>query len=254
MTIDQWNYFCQFRERFLLRCQNWTKLYSDFLIPLQEQARKSDNVPDYNIENPIVYNTDLDKININSDINYVIVGDNPGKEEQLNVNIRYLCGLSGKIADGYFKKHPELNSDFRKNVIILNKTPIHTAKTKELSYLLKHDINLQKLFIESQEFMAEETVKLAQIFYCPLWIVGYSEIKEKGIFQRYKTKLEELYCQDLYKDSYKKLFVYQHFSMNRFSIDLADFLKNNPQYNNLPLTDQLELLGKLHKDQIFNLK
>jgi hypothetical protein len=36
--------------------------------------------------------------------------------------------------------------------------------------------------------------------------------------------------------------------MNRFSIDLKDFTKNHPE---LSLKEQLALLGKAHKDEIF---
>ena len=34
--------------------------------------------------------------------------------------------------------YKQQNIDFRKNVIIVNKTPVHTAKTKQLKYLYKN--------------------------------------------------------------------------------------------------------------------
>ena len=52
-------------------------------------------------------------------------------------------------------------------------------------------------------------------------------------------------------DAWKNVFVFQHFSMNRFTIDLGEFSKKNGK--NLPdnLKKQLNLLGTLHKEEIF---
>ena len=84
-----------------------------------------------------MYNRSIDDIKKEDDIKIILIGYNPGKDEQLERNRRYLVGQSGKIADGFFRKNPELGIDFRKNVLILNKTPLHTAKTKKLTLLIK---------------------------------------------------------------------------------------------------------------------
>lgn len=250
MTDAQWTYFSNFKLRFKKQCEIWNKLFSASLLPLQENAAKQDNVPNYPVENSIVYNTDFDNFTIESDIKLIVIGDNPGKEEQLEKNRKYLCGQSGKIAEGFFKRNPELKIDFRQNVIILNKTPVHTAKTKELKYLCTKDEKLKKLIEQSQIFMAEETLKLQKQFECPVWLVGYSEIKEKGIFQVYKQTLEHLYKTDEFKTYYDKLYVFQHFSMNRFLIDMKETGAKNPEF--LSTNEILTYLGHFHKNQIFS--
>ena len=82
-------------------------------------------------------------------------------DEQLQKNNRYLVGQAGKLADSFFKKNPTLNIDFRKNVIILNKTPVHSAKTNQLKFIIKNaSPELKKMILESQIWMAQNTAKL----------------------------------------------------------------------------------------------
>ena len=50
---------------------------------------------------------------------------------------------------------------------------------------------------------------------------------------------------------WEKVFVYQHFSMNRFTINLSDFIKENC-LEQKPLEAVLKELGKLHKNQVFD--
>ena len=255
MTEDQWAYFCSFKEDFKKQCAVWEQRAKNLgLSVLQSKAALSDGVPAYPVENPIVYNTALDAICERDSIKLIIIADNPGKEEQLHKNRTYLVGLSGKIADGFFKKHPELNIDFRKNVIILNKTPIHTAKTKELKLLASADPEIQELIDESQIWMAKKTADLHIHLGCPLWLVGYAELKGKGIFSLYREALKTAYVQECVssvskadKNCFSKVYVFQHFSMNRFTIDLfngADPLQ--------PLQTLLEDKGTLHRKEIFN--
>jgi len=66
----------------------------------------------YNIETPMVYNHSLDLIEEKDEIYLILVGDNPGKEEQKHSNQRYLVGHSGRVAEGFFKRHKELEIDF----------------------------------------------------------------------------------------------------------------------------------------------
>lgn len=263
MNYNQWQYFQDFKSRFYNQIQKWLVYSQKLDLPkLQQQAAILDKVPPYSIENPIVYNTALEDISQQSDIRLIVIADNPGKEEQLNKNQKYLVGLAGKIASGYFQKNPQLNIDFRKNTIILNKTPIHSAKTKELNKIIQlapqnHKKEIQDLITESQIWMAQETAKLHQKLlqgsenkdYPQLWLVGYSELKEKGIFTDYKNELKKQYqTSEEAKKAWANVFVYQHFSMNRFSIDLKEFSTEN---KNLDLKTQLKTLGKKHKDEIF---
>ena len=118
MNKQQWEYFCNFKKEFKDKIDEWEKRIPN-LMELQKKAALDAKTPAYSFETPIVYNRDLDKITIADDIRLIVIGENPGKDEQLSKNNRYLVGQAGKIADGYFKKNPCLNVDFRKNVIIL---------------------------------------------------------------------------------------------------------------------------------------
>lgn len=253
MTNQQWKAFCAFKQEFREICKRWKDEFSEILKPLQKISANQDKVPDYPIENPIVYNTALDEITQDDEIKLIVIGDNPGKNEQLQINQKYLVGLSGKIADNFFKKNPELKTDFRKNVIILNKTPIHTAKTKELLFLSNQNEKLKNLLTESQIWMAKKTVELHIALDCKMWLVGYAEVKEKGIFKEYRNTLFSEYQKSQEsKNAYQKFFVFQHFSMNRFLIDLKEFSKNLPESEkDISLESCLEKLGSLHKNQIF---
>lgn len=127
-------YFLQFRDEFKNLCNQWSQ-FSNELYPLQKESAK--DTPYYNLETSIVYNKAYDEVQKTDKISFIVIGDNPGKEEQLSSNQKYLVGQSGRIAEGFFRRNPELSTDFRKNVLILNKTPVHTAKTVQLKYILK---------------------------------------------------------------------------------------------------------------------
>ena len=81
---------------------------------------------------------------------------------------------------------------------------------------------------------------------CELWLVGYGELKNNGVFTEYKQQLFNNYKTN---DSlWNKVFVYQHFSMNRFSIDLSEYRNKHTTDS---LKECLENLGKKHKIEIF---
>ena len=255
MTTNQFKIFSDFRDEFCGYCMKMNKAYGDLLKPLQIAAR-ADDTPDYPLETPVVYNTALDEITEESDIRMIVIGDNPGKDEQREKNKRYLVGQSGKLAAGFFEKNTEFNTDFRKNVIILNKTPVHTAKTTHLKYLIKNGgIQIRELIKESQIFMAQKTAKLHQDL-CraagaegiapELWLVGYAELKEAGLFLSYKKELLENY--DKTSEAWNKVFVFQHFSMNRFSIDLKSY---QGKHRDLGIVGAAHELGLIHKKEIF---
>lgn len=256
MTEGQWESFLEYRENVKSLCKIWAQLQEE-LYPLQKQASQKDTPP-YPLETAVVYNQAYDLFTKNDDIKLIVIGDNPGKEEQLKKNRKYLVGQSGRLADGFFKKNPELNIDFKKNVIIINKTPVHTAKTSHLKYLLKNGSKqVQDLIIQSQIKMAECAFTLHKnlIATCQkdsklpqLWLVGYAELKGKGLFLSYKDTLKKLYSLCDVNCAWQNVFVYQHFSMNRFSIDLKEYRKN---YQELSLTEALEALGTKHKQEIF---
>lgn len=260
MTDDEWNAFCTFRENFKNQVAIWSK-NTDFLSPLQKSAADFYKTPEYPLETPVVYNKALDDVQKNDSINLIVIGDNPGKDEQLLKNNRYLVGQAGKIAEGYFKKHAELGIDFRKNAIILNKTPVHSAKTNHLKKIARDGgEKTSNLIQQSQVYMAQKTAELhcklfeacrkAETRLPELWLVGYSELGAKGIFQKYQQELTAFYARPENKEAYNSVYIFQHFSMNRFSIDLAQF-HNQEENKNLSLIEAIHKLGEKHKNEIF---
>lgn len=275
MNAQSWKIICKFRTDFKEKVDEWTDYCTQNKIKLsefQKNAAVKTKTPDYNIETPIVYNTDLDKITKDDEIRMIVIGDNPGKDEQLSKNQKYLCGQAGKLAEGFFKKNSELGIDFRKNVIILNKTPVHSAKTNQLLMMMKEGgEKVEKLIFESELWMAEKTTWLHKELNkavdgdnasgvektsgenkssekqissgVELWLVGYSELKKGGFFVPYKDKLLEEYRDD---DAWNKVFVFQHFSMNRFMIDLNEHKRGGK------LKEEIHALGNLHKKEIFD--
>lgn len=178
--------------------------------------------PSYTVETPVLYNSALDDIRADSDIRLILVADNPGRREQMAENRRYLVGPSGKIAEKFFRSNPDLATDFRKNVIILNKSPIHTPRTVELKELCRlGGPALEQAVEQSQRRMARLLLEFHEALACengtPVWITGYSEMKKGGVFAAYTEELKTIYESTALREL---VFVYRHFSMNQFTIDL----------------------------------
>ena len=113
--------------------------------------------------------------------------------------------------------------------------------------------SLRNLIEESQIWMAQKTAELHQNLLqeseCPLWLVGYAELKGKGLFIKYRDVL-----MDNYKDAkaWEKVFVYQHFSMNRFLIDLKNqLIKPTLNAESTNVDTALRELGTFHRKEIF---
>lgn len=278
MNEAQFSIFSSFRDEFQKKIREWSK-YNDELIELQEMAAKNGGTPPYPVQNPVCYNTALDSITREDDIKLILIGDNPGKNEQLDENKKYLVGLAGKLGVKFFAENPELNTDFRKNVIILNKTPVHSARTEHLRWIIKNSRpEIANLIEESQKWMAKATANLHMRLSesanskvsegtdpktkgtdpcskCSkgtdpqLWLVGYAELKGKGLFLPYRDVLLETYRTKNREEFFKNsVFTYQHFSMNRFTIDLNDYRKQAAPEN---LEQTLKNLGSLHRKEIF---
>ncbi|MEL3900087.1 hypothetical protein [Treponema phagedenis] len=271
MTETQWNAFYTFKEEFKelcirgledfgyrysppetaasatsLRKKNAALFDGAALDILQEQAALADKVPPYLVETPIVYNHNLDFVQKDDCIKIILVGDNPGKNEQRHSNQRYLVGQAGKVADGFFSRNPELGIDFRKNIIILNKTPLHTAKTAELQKLLDCDSRDKKIrnFLEkTQVWLAEQAAFLQQALDCQLWLVGYGQLRKKSLFTVYAERLIQIY--EKRPKNEQRLGVYQHFSMNCFLNNL-----NKNRDSSLSLAENLYELGLKNRKEI----
>jgi hypothetical protein len=225
-----WNKFEKARERFRVTTEELSGSLPK-LKKLQQKladTRANGKNSSYAVETPVVYNIALDDIKIDDEIKLIIVADNPGRREQAVENKRYLVGPSGKIAKKFFIDNPSLGIDFTKNVIILNKTPIHSPRTVELRELIKMETangshSIASAIEESQKNMADLLFEFHSALDCPVWIIGYSEMKKGGIFDSYTEKLKDLYAGN--KEMYKQLFFYRHFSMNQFTIDLKQQAK-----------------------------
>ena len=260
MNDSQWEAFSRFRSDYKEKCDEWNDKAKKFdFLSLQKQASKLDKVPEYPIENPVLYSTDLDKFTKESNIKLILIGDNPGKNEQLDINKKYLCGQAGKLACSFFNTNKDLKVNWDSNVLILNKTPLHSAKTKELTSMLslakgRQKEELEKMLTESQVWCAQRTVQLHKdlnsfstlpVANCFVWIVGYSELKKKGIFTNYKDEITNFYKARENTSLKNSLLVFQHFSMNRFSIDLK------VNYNKILSTaENLYQLGFRHRKEI----
>jgi hypothetical protein len=222
MTRSAWNRFIKAREHYREGLENLNRGLPG--LRLLQQKLIDNHSPSYTVETPIVYNTAIDDIQQDSDITLILVADNPGRREQASENRRYLVGPSGKIAEKFFRDNPVLKIDFRKNVIILNKTPVHTPRTVELKELRAlGGTALEKALDESQRLMARLLFEFHKSFSygkekpVPVWITGYSEMKKNGVFAAYTNELKTIYNKS---ELVKTLFLYRHFSMNQFTIDL----------------------------------
>lgn len=215
------------RDEFRGLVRRWTSEHA-YLREIQEELRAGMGYDDYRVETPIVYNEALDSIGEGDSIRIVLVADNPGKKEQLEANRRYLVGQSGKLAAGWFER--ELNVDFRREVLILNKTPVHTPKTAELRKLLamagpRRD-SLASLLEESQRAMAGLAWRLYLAFgagkgrkSAALWISGIGELRPGGLFATYRDELSRLAAPSARADR-RRFWAFNHFSMNQFALEM----------------------------------
>jgi hypothetical protein len=240
MKPAAWSRFTQAREHY----RHEIKGLTDKLPRLQavQQELVNSRSPSYTVETPIVYNEALDDVQPDSEIRLILVGDNPGRREQAAENRRYLVGPSGKIAEKFFRDNPALNIDFRKNVIILNKTPIHTPRTVELRELCRlGGAGLETALAESQRIMARLLREFHQSLAVPVWITGYSEMKKGGVFEAYTGELKALYGGT---DLQNSVFLYRHFSMNQFTIDLKRQTARGE-----PLDKALDRIGRAYRER-----
>lgn len=217
MTVQMFENFCKIKNSFKQQIDNWTMALPE-LMPALNKLAELTGENNYKIETPIVYNKSMDDINASSQISWIIIADNPGKKEQEAARQRYLTGTSGKMAEGFFNR--ELAVDFRKNTIIINKTPIHSPKTTQLRKLIHIYPEIKKIMEESQRFMAAMVPSLQRCFNAKVWVMGLSELRPKGLFEPWLQELKNLYT---FTENIldKDLYFFNHFSMGSFSTDLA---------------------------------
>jgi hypothetical protein len=222
VTDGAWAGFCGARDRYRGALKQFGRSLRG-LKGLQQRLVDSRSGPAYAVQTPLVYNQALDDLNSDDEIRLILVGDNPGRREQ--AARRYLVGPSGKIAEGFFRGTGELGIDLRRNVLILNKTPVHTPRTADLGELCRlGGPRLTGSVAETQCFMAGLLLEFHRSLSgggppVPVWIIGYSEMKRGGLFWPYTEALGELYAgaEPRLRES---IFLYRHFSMNQFTVDL----------------------------------
>lgn len=223
-----------------------------WLKTLQDELRLEMGYEDYRVETPVVYNRALDELGPKDRYSFILVADNPGKKEQLAANNRYLVGQSGRLAEGFFRDR--LGMDFRKEALILNKSPLHTPKTAELRRLLAlarerggaEGRALEELFLLSQETMAGMARRLhgASSPRVVLWLSGLGEFGARGLFRHYAEALGEAYA-DAPEALKKRVWLFRHFSMNQFAIELKE--KRDQRRS---LLEDLELIGLANRKRI----
>ncbi len=172
-----------------------------------------------------VYNKNLEDFKQNAnDVKYIVVGDNPGiKEAELE---KYFVGKSGVVLRNFFKN--ELNIQyFDKEIIVLNKTPIHTKSTNDLKVIDK------KILEESVDFSASIIVAVAKKLDIPILLFG----KSGFLFKPFLDKI---------KDKNVEIRLYNHPSYGNLSKQWKEFLKINPNEEKIVL---FEKLGKKNFQQ-----
>jgi hypothetical protein len=221
MTEHAWAGFCKARGRYRKTLERFGHTFHG-LRELQQRLVDGRSGPAYTVKTALVYNRALDELGPADSIRLILVGDNPGRREQEAG--RYLVGPSGKIAEGFFRGAAELGIDFRSHVLILNKTPVHTPRTVELKELCRRGgPELTGHIEETQRFMASLLLEFHRALSTPrrpvpVWITGYSEMKRGGVFAAYTEALGGLYAAEPSLGAH--VFLYRHFSMNQFSVDL----------------------------------
>ncbi len=231
-----------------------------YLLEAQERVRIKQGYDDYRVETPVVYNRALDDIGPEGEIKIILVADNPGKKEQLAANNRYLVGHSGKLATGWFLA--ELKLDFRREALILNKTPIHTPKTAELSILARsaglHRQRLESLLAGSQTAMADLAWRLFQALRATaatgasakwpvLWISGVGELRKGGLFEIYRDEMIRRLARATPEER-NGVWAFNHFSMNQFAIEIK-----RKALPGTPIVEELARIGRENRMRVFGL-
>jgi hypothetical protein len=233
MTKTAWASFSAVRERYRAYIAE-LEVSLPQLRTVQQALVDSRVGGSFAVDTSVVFNAALDDVGPEDEIKLILVADNPGRREQAAENRRYLIGPSGKLADGFFRTHPELGIDFRRNVLILNKTPIHTPRTAELKLLARAGgKEIAQAIQDSQRVM----VDLIHAFHralsagafsgphgrrsaVPLWIIGYSELGAGKLFETFSLSLDAAYPQKEETELRESILLFRHFSMNQFSVDL----------------------------------
>lgn len=174
-----------------------------------------------NIE--VVFNSDWDNLKAEK-IKYILIADNPGQIEKEKG--RYLVGPAGLSTRVYFER--AFVTDFKDEVLVLNKTPIYTKITNDLLSVPK-EVNEK-----CQSLTVEMLIELVKLLHVPVIIMGYSNGLTK-INKEQKLKLKSsnvlyVFFLDFLKaiqtQKISEFFIISHFSRDSFykaNISIKDY-------------------------------
>lgn len=159
-----------------------------------------------------VFNSDLYETNIEN-IKAITVMDNPGITELEQG--RFLIGSAGK---GFNKVINSIQNITREdNLIILNKSSIHTKATLDLNKLYQNE-ELKQIFLKEQELTFNFIKNIQKLCQCPIMVHGYPSYfkNEKKFIQNEKSnrplvKFFQLLFEE-YKNSPELILFYHHSS------------------------------------------
>lgn len=188
----------------------------------------------------LIINEDWKNINAEK-IKLIIVGDNPGNEEEKER--KYLIGPSGKQLRNFIRE--KLKIDVNTEVVYLNKTPIHTKSTNELE-----NYKDQELLNKTLKRMAEDIVAIHVALNginknIQLWIIGKSQLKKGKIFETFSDSILSSYSTSGHEKLFKNLMVYSHFSYGNFHQEL------NKLPQNMKTKEKLSKIGRENRDKVF---
>ena len=209
MTEEQFKNFTIAINEFKEKVNNWNNTNRLLKNTIRNINNQSNPYLKTTLKKAVIYNSNLGKIVKTDKIKFILVLDNPGVEEQAEE--KYLIGRAGKTARSFFLNYLQIN-DFDKEVLVLNKTPIHTPKTNDLAKLKK-----EVIFDEAQIFMADLTFNLYNIFNCELWLLGITHIGKGKMFEPYLNKLSENFGDE----RNEKIKLLKHFSYGGFKNDFT---------------------------------
>jgi hypothetical protein len=238
--------FEELRDEFRRRVGLWSSALPGLAEAQRTLAREAGD--EYELETPVVYNRALDDIRPGDDIPWIVVADNPGKREQEAGMNRYLVGRSGLVAERFFAR--ELGVDFRRQVLIINKTPVHTPKTVQLRKLVRLYPEAKAVVDDSQRFMAAMVPVLQECFNANVWVMGLSELRPGGLFEPWSLALAEAYAHAGDTGSGGRLsdgvYGFNHFSMGSFATDLK-----RRRLPGEPVVDAVMRIGAENRPRVF---
>jgi len=185
---------------------------------------------DYDLQRCVVFNQDLKGINPKK-VRLILVGDNPGQNEQRfqayfsrssGTTLRKFISELGYTIRGSVQscKNNERELTLRKErdskagedeVIILNKSVVHSSQTDELA-AIKKDKTAGQFFKENQKYMAQLIYRLHTLLNrasskgCSVWILGTSSLN--GIFGPFRSEILDLYGRNI--DLRDRIFLHGH--------------------------------------------